>query len=672
MQGFSFTFPGCILCIGGCMESRKVVSLPDIREAMHFIAAAVTSYFAFPFGEINYEMIAEDLRELAGADFVVFNVTGSDGTYTVTRAAAGLSEDSIQSAETSVFPLIGERWSVQKVRGNSHLRRRLVRLDETADDTYNTSIPRRTLKQLSAMVGRDHPYCIGIHYDGSCLGDFLIFMLPGADIPDPEPVELFVNQISTLLLRKQTEEYLQQVNREYETVFQGSHDAIMLIGIADYGALRCQRINQAFESVTGISAEQVSGKSLQEILGEEFGSNLEAMCRKSAESRESTSFEQELIIGGRSAVFHTVLNPVIFSGRAVQIIASSRNITEQKRKEAQILHLSIHDPLTGFCNRSRYFESLKACSSPDDLPLSVIIADVNGLKLVNDAFGHALGDRLIQHAADLLAYGSSPHDHYFRIGGDEFALLLPRTDQNTAVRRMDAIRRKAQFTAVGPVQVSLALGSCTRTSADQSLDSILQQAESAMYTAKLSESRAFRSNALKQLMRKLQSSTEEHARHTETVRRLAVRLGSLLGLSGMDLDALGLLGIYHDIGKISVDPEVLNKPGSLEYEERVIIRRHCEVGYRIAATIQEISSIAEDILSHHERWDGSGYPQGLSGPDIPLRARIIALCDAYTVMIQGTYHQRAVSHEEALDQIRMLSGRHFDPELASLFISMSG
>lgn len=346
------------------------------------------------------------------------------------------------------------------------------------------------------------------------------------------------------------------------------------------------------------------------------------------------------------------------------------DITDRKEAEEKIIYLSYHDRLTGLHNRSYAEEKLRELDNIDNLPLSMIIGDVNGLKLVNDAFGHQEGDKLLRTAADVLSSCCEDHDILARWGGDEFVILLPRSSEERALQICDAITRACNELEGFPVQMSISLGTATKRSPEVSMEQVSKEAEDRMYRNKLLESKSNRSSFLYSLEKTLWVRSHETQEHTDRLRQLVGIVAGALHLQPEEVNSLTLLAALHDIGKIAIPNSILDKPSALDPEEWSIMTKHPEIGYRIALSCPELAPIADAILTHHERWDGSGYPLGLKEREIPLVARILALADAYDVMLSGRSYREAMSKEEALEEIARCAGSQFDPHLARLFIGL--
>ncbi len=362
---------------------------------------------------------------------------------------------------------------------------------------------------------------------------------------------------------------------------------------------------------------------------------------------------------------------ILENGKAVGFRGVGRDVTDRKKAEEQIRYLSFHDKLTGLYNRAFFEEEIRRLDTDRQLPLSIIIGDANGLKLVNDAFGHLEGDNLLKRIAELLKFSCREEDIICRWGGDEFAILLPKTPPGATKKLVERIQNACSNANPAPIALSIALGMSTKDNPSQDIFNVVKKAETDMYRDKLQDAKNFRNTVIASLVRKLGEKDYETEEHSWRMQGLAIELGTYLDLNEKMMDELIQSVTLHDIGKIAVPDHILMKSAPLSPEEWERVKEHSERGYRIAMTSTELSRIAPVILAHHERWDGKGYPQGLKGEEIPLLSRLVAVIDAYDVMISGRPYKESISHETALNELCKAAGTQFDPRIVEAFIQLN-
>ena len=355
-------------------------------------------------------------------------------------------------------------------------------------------------------------------------------------------------------------------------------------------------------------------------------------------------------------------------------IAFCTDISDRKEKEKRVEFLSYHDSLTGVYNRAFYEEKVKILDTEENLPFSVIISDVNGLKLINDTMGHAAGDNFLVATTQLLSRFVRKGDILARVGGDEFSILLPRTSNQEAQKIINHIQSACQAFKIDvfkcPMSLSISLGFDTKNVMEESFSYISKMAEDYMYRQKLLERESFHSTILNTLRVSLFERSQETEEHASRLIVMSKKLGIAMGLSKGELNDLELLSSLHDIGKINIDNSILSKPDMLTGDEWLEMKKHPAIGYRIAMASTELRSIAEYILCHHERWDGAGYPQGLRRENIPLLSRVISVVDAYDAMTNDRPYRMALTREDAVAEIIKHSGSQFDPSISKLFLTL--
>ena len=426
--------------------------------------------------------------------------------------------------------------------------------------------------------------------------------------------------------------------------------------------------NSFASTLTGYSREQFEKMSISDITAEE---SLESAMHQFEILKSTGYINAELkYIHRDGSIRWWTLDAVKLSED--RYLGFSIDITGKKDAEANLHYLSNHDFLTGLYNRRFYEAELKRVDIPSQLPLTIMMGDINGVKLVNDAFGHADGDRLIVDSAKIIRSCCQSGDIVARIGGDEFGILMPKTDNaaaldilgkiQTALNEFDANAHRDKF------MHSVSLGFATKSAIDEDASQISRIAEEYMYQRKLLEHGSSHSAIVSSIKATMSENSHETAEHAERLAILSKGIAIGLNLSQTDRDRLELLATLHDIGKVGISEHVLTKRGKLSEDEWIEMKRHPEIGYRIAISTPDLLPIAESILYHHEWWDGRGYPQGLSGENIPLLSRILSIVDAYDAMTQDRPYRNAMSHEEAITEIGKCAGTQFDPQIAQIMI----
>lgn len=361
--------------------------------------------------------------------------------------------------------------------------------------------------------------------------------------------------------------------------------------------------------------------------------------------------------------------PQVKNGKVIGGVVTFMDITDRKQRDAAIQYLSCHDTLTGLYNRRCFEEKLINIDVQENLPLSVIFADINGLKMTNDVFGHSSGDELIKKSAQILVSSCRDKDIVARVGGDEFIILLPNTSKENAKKVVSRIKAGFLDARVAAIKCSISLGIGVKESQSQSLEDIITYAENAMYKEKTMNRKLINMDLIDTIIETLHSRSFKEKQHSIAVSKLCAEIGSMMQLSELEINKLERAGYLHDIGKITLDPGLLLKDNFTK-EELEEVRQHPAVGYRILNLFDDTVDLAEYIYSHHESWDGSGYPRGLRGEQIPLIGRIIAIAETYDRMLNKEDLPLSKRKNKAIRVIKEGAGKRFDPLVVEIFVKL--
>ena len=492
------------------------------------------------------------------------------------------------------------------------------------------------------------------------------------DDNDIYQVTSLMSGVWNMIERANFRDKLEVEKNRYLSTLVSIGDGVMVVGMNE----RIEMINKVCAELTGWTEEEAKGAFYKDVFRlshenpEQEIMDPVAAVLKSGTAHELSNHAKLTSLNGKVYMIEDSASPVKNSqNEMLGVVLVFRDATQKLIQRRQIEYLSFHDALTGLYNRRYFEEEMKRLDTPRNYPLTIIMADLNGLKLTNDAFGHYEGDKLLKQTANLLKAHLTAEDIAARWGGDEFAILMPQTSTEEAERVVREIIQKGKETNKDGIILSIAFGWETKTDNGTDLEQVFRSAEEYMYKKKLSESQGARGMTIKTIINTLFEKSPIEEGHSKRVRDLAVKIAKALNLPQHKIDDITTLGLLHDIGKIIVSSEILEKPGKLTEAEIDQIEKHPAIGYRMLTATSEFSSIADGVLSHHERWDGKGYPKGIRGEDIPIEARIIAIADAFDAMTSARpYRTEVMSLEKAKKELVNGAGTQFDPAIIGLII----
>lgn len=470
--------------------------------------------------------------------------------------------------------------------------------------------------------------------------------------------------VRDITARKDAEKALKESEQKYRTIFE---DALNPIFIVDENG-RYLDANRAGLEFLECAKEELLKKFVWETSPPEL---LARQVRAHSPFVSRRTVETVYLVNGKRKTLLLNVVPLKTAGKTV-LYGIGQDITERKEMEERLKYLSLHDPLTGLYNRAYFEQEMRRTEDDRHVPVGIIVCDVDGLKLVNDSLGHEKGDALLAATAAAMKRAFRKGDMIARIGGDEFAVLLPKTDRAAVESACSRIRKAvAEHNAACPeLPLSISIGFAVAPGGPVDMDNLLRKADNNMYREKLHRTTSARSATVRALTKALEARDHITEGHAERLQELVAALAADLGLSEHKIADLRLLAQFHDIGKVGIPDRILFKPGSLTPEEIKEMQRHCEIGYRIALSIPDLAPIAECIRKHHEWWNGKGYPLGLKGEEIPLECRILAIADAYDAMTSDRPYRRKMRPEEAVAELKKWAGIQFDPRLVERFVSL--
>ena len=358
------------------------------------------------------------------------------------------------------------------------------------------------------------------------------------------------------------------------------------------------------------------------------------------------------------------------SSRAVKFLMALkvRNGLALVQKVRQISYLMNHDLLTGLKARPYFEMKMSKFYNDSSRGLSVLMVDIDGLKIFNDAYGRLAGDRILRRVGEFINEHNEDVLISCRWGSDEFLMLVRDYDKHRCEAYISSMMKWLEVEEIHGINVSYGLAS--KKENDLMGINLLQKVEEDLYSNKILADKSIRSRMLESIRQTLHEKNPREEMHSVRVSEISGMIALVLGFTAFEVRKVQMAGLMHDVGKISIDERILNKPGKLKNDEWEAIKKHPEVGYRILSSSADTMDIAEAVLSHHERFDGKGYPRNLAGEEIPLLARIISVADSFDAMTGPRTYKKVYSVERAVEEIIGASGSQFDPTIVDAFLEL--
>ncbi|WP_378956025.1 diguanylate cyclase domain-containing protein [Pelosinus sp. sgz500959] len=592
-----------------------------------------------------FAIVVSKMMALSGAQFGYIYLLDKNDMLMKSKVIDGFSVDEIKTSVKKGEGLIGQVWKNEETLVIDHYHKWEDRL---TGHPYNLL---RTAIGLPLKAGGEVIGVFSMNYT-----EHHVF-----DKEERLMLDSFAELASIALVNLLLHEELQTSQKRNQALIDALPDSIFQLD--QHGTLLDYKKGKELE--WAIDMQGRIGEKIETFLLPEYSSILMDNIEKTLLTGVTQVFEYQQIEQG---VLKYQEIRILKSG-INEVIAIAREITTRKELECKLQYYALHDKVTGLYNRSYFEEKIQQLSDSCQVPIGIIMCDIDGLKLVNDTFGHQAGDELLMSAVKIIESCLSAKDEIARVGGDEFAILLPNKDQieveNVCHKIRECVSQFRKDNLKIPMSISLGIG--LRSQPEQSLYEVFKIADDNMYREKLHSSQSIRSSIVQTLAKALEARDFVTSGHADRLQYLIVELAMAIGLSDSRLSDLRLFGRFHDIGKVGIPDEILFKPGRLTDSEFEIMKRHCEIGYRIAQSSGELAPIADWILKHQEWWNGQGYPLGIKGEAIPLACRILSIVDAYDAMTNERPYRDAICHDDAIAEIERCVGTQFDPNLVEIF-----
>ena len=583
-----------------------------------------------------------------------------------------------KSIEASPVPIMihGDDGEVFKLsdswlRLSGYSREEIPDLEHWLDLAYGGNFPEMTC-QLQKGEDQDFQRCDGAYWIRMKSGEKRLWEFHSSAIgtaPDGrrvyECVALDITEKELLVQKREKDRQF------FKTILHSVGDGVITCN--EKG--RVVFLNRMAEILIGITEKEAKGKPLEQIFqilkepAKERVIDLHQQVKKRRQSTTPVNHTLLITTSGLEVPVEYNITPLLgkhglFEGSVLVF----RDFTDKQARMDRVEYLGYHDNLTGLYNRRFLEEEMSRLDTERNLPITLIMGDVNGLKLMNDVFGHESGDLLLKEVAESLKHACRNDEIISRQGGDEFVILLPGADEEKARGIVERIKGNLSEKRIHQLELSVSFGIGVKTTSGENLQETLNSAEEAMYRQKLFDSPKAKEKALDRIILMYQEKNELEGVRVERLAQACNLLGTALGFNEEKLESLRQAGFLHDIGKIALDSKTFIKEGHLSSQEWQNVRRHSEIGYRILSTVGELAGMAEYVLYHHEKWDGKGYPRGLKGDDIPLESRVLAIVDAYEAMTSHRPYREPMPEEKALAELEKHAGTQFDPELVRIFV----
>lgn len=595
------------------------------------------------------QTVVVKMMTISGAQFGYIYLLDETGEFMQPRVVAGFAPEGVQQAVCKGEGIIGQVWATGDLVLVPHYQRWEGRLRGAVYDLLQSGVG------LPLKAGDKIAGVFSMNYT----------VEHTVDDEERKMLTSFAELASIALENARLHEALTDSQRRSQALIDALPDLLMRFDRK--GTLLAFNHGSDF-SLPFIDMTGNVGRNVSEFLPADKALKYQENLQQAFAAKTTQYFEYDIEINGKTQ-WREARIMVCSDTDAVAVI---RDITGRVELKKRLQYLGLHDRVTGLFNRASFEEELERLNRQGQFPVGIIVCDIDGLKLINDTLGHQAGDHLLLNAAKLIQGCFASQDLVARVGGDEFAVIVFDRDEKLMERLCHELRsRVRQFRETNtriPISISIGLG--VRSGPEQDMREVFKAADDNMYREKLHSSHSTRSAIVHTLAKAMEVRDFITDGHADRLQQVVVDLALAVGVAESKVSDLRLLARFHDIGKVGIPDHILFKPGRLTEEEFEVMKRHCEIGYRIAQASAELAPIADWILKHQEWWNGQGYPLGIKGENIPVACRILAIADAYDAMTNDRPYRPAMRHDEAMAELERCAGTQFDPSLVRAFRHM--
>jgi diguanylate cyclase (GGDEF)-like protein/PAS domain S-box-containing protein len=492
----------------------------------------------------------------------------------------------------------------------------------------------------------------------------------------------FVFQVQDITDSKKAEIAIKDARGFAENIIDTIREPLLVLD----SDLRVILANRSFSKVFKVTLEETTGQYIYDLGNKQWDipklrNLLEDILPRNTKFNDF-EVEHEFPTIGRKIMLLNARKTYREANKTETILLAIEDITKRKKMEKALQeskehfkYMSFHDELTGLYNRTFFMEEMERFGKDLDrsAPVSIVSIDIDGLKLINDTFGHEVGDEQLIKTANIISTPFRKVDIVARIGGDEFYIILPKTNHQAALAKKDALEKLvvAHNDKSSLIQMNMSIGVATSQNVEgENIYDIYRRADENMYGYKLIHTDSPKSNIINMLLKALSERDFIAEGHSERLSKRAKMISNRINISHDERRNLILLAKLHDLGKLGIPDKILFKPSKLSEEEYEKMKEHVQIGHNIASRSKELFYIADLILHHHEFWDGNGYSDGLKREQIPLECRIFSIMDAYDAMTNTRPYRKGISKKEAIEELRKYSGTQFEPRFVDEFVKL--